>query len=190
MLYAEIVVNSIKKPRLRTAHTLSIPLHAVNVDLGRVFDWLMVDSVIPLYEACSSVQRTEFSPTRTHTASRLVVAAVGLQRYSFHAPTALREADDGAFADGPASGLEPAALMLVGFLAANVGFIGLDYAAQEAASPPLFIIIVMVIAASRTKTLQHEPRRLLRNADSLGQLKGRYALASSNEQINGVQPLV
>src|SRR5487761_818575 len=49
---------------------------------------------------------------------------------------------------------------------------------------------VQLVAASLTEPLQHKPRALLGNADFLGELHGRDALARRDEQVHRVNPLV
>lgn len=71
-------------------------------------------------------------------------------------------------------------LVLVLLLAARVGLIDFDDALQ----------LGQIITARLAKPLQQEPRRLLRDADFLGELHGRDALARRDQQVHRVNPLV
>ena len=83
-------------------------------------------------------------------------------------------------ADRATTGVELLALVLVGFLAADIHLVDFDDAAQDAG----------VIAASFAEPLEHEPRGFLRDPNLLRQLHRRDALAGRDEQIHGVEPLV
>jgi hypothetical protein len=86
----------------------------------------------------------------------------------------------GALPTGPRPRFEPLVRVLVPFLAADVGFVNLDDAAQL---PP-------IPGAGFAQTMQHEPRRLLGDADFLRELEAADALPRRHEQIHRVDPLV
>ena len=77
--------------------------------------------------------------------------------------------------------------MFVRFLAADVGFVGLDDAAQESATTA---VVVIVLARGFADALQHEPGRFLRDANLLGQLQGANPFARGNNEVNGIKPLI
>lgn len=93
----------------------------------------------------------------------------------------LTHAENNGLADRTAPHVELLGLVLIAFLAADVGFINFDYASQ------LFQVFT---AASLTQPVKHEPSGLLSDSDFFGKLKGRNTLASRDEQVHGVQPLV
>lgn len=72
------------------------------------------------------------------------------------------------------------ALVLVGFLTANIHLVDLDEAAQDG----------RIVPAGFAEPLKHEPRGLLRDPDLLRQLKAGNALPGRDQQIHGVEPLV
>lgn len=88
------------------------------------------------------------------------------QHDRLHVAVALAHAEHASLAYRAATFLELLRFVLVGFLAADIGLVGLDDAGQEAA------IATGIRATSFAQALEHEPRRLLRDADLLGQLQG------------------
>ena len=74
----------------------------------------------------------------------------------------------------------PFRLVLIGFFAADISFIDFDDPAQ----------LSEVVAARLAKPPEHEPSRLLGNADLLGELHRRDALASGHDEVHRVDPLV
>jgi hypothetical protein len=86
-----------------------------------------------------------------------------------------------SFADSPATSFQLFVLMLVPFLAADETLVKFHDAFQLCEFPT---------AASLTYPMENEPRALLRDTDFLRQLHRTDALASSNEQVHGIQPLV
>src|ERR1017187_80964 len=72
--------------------------------------------------------------------------------------------------------------MLVSFLAADKAFIDLNKSTQFAAASGC--------AASLTKTLKHEPCRLLSNSNLFGKLHRTDALPRRDHQVHRVNPLV
>ena len=80
-------------------------------------------------------------------------------------PTALPESYDSRLAHAATSSLELFVLVLIALLPADETFIDFNDAAQ--------LVKVIARAASLSQTLQHEPCRLLGNADLLAQLKTR-----------------
>jgi len=76
---------------------------------------------------------------------------------------------------------QPLVGVLVPFLAADVGFVTLDEAAQFSQVPT---------AARFAEPMEHEPGGLLGDANFLGELHRADALAGRHQQIHGVEPLV
>ncbi len=70
--------------------------------------------------------------------------------------------------------------VLVRFLAADIGLVHFDDAAQDG----------QVVAAGFAEPLQQEPCGLLRDADFLGKLHRGNALTRRDQQIHGIEPLV
>ena len=69
---------------------------------------------------------------------------------------ALLHADDGYFADRAATGLEFLGSVLIGFLAADIGFVNFNNAPQK--------VIIIVVFAGFADALEHEPCGGLPNA--------------------------
>ena len=72
--------------------------------------------------------------------------------------------------------------MLVGFLAAEIGFIDLDLSAH--------VVIASLGQPSFADALGKEPCRLLRDTEFAGHLRGRDALARGRHHVDRHQPLV
>lgn len=68
--------------------------------------------------------------------------------------------------------------VFIGFFPSDIGFIDFHDPAQHR----------QVIPAGFPKPLQHEPGRLLRDADFLGELQRGDALARSDQEIHGIEP--
>lgn len=96
------------------------------------------------------------------------------------ASTALSEADYSRLADRSASGAEFLRFVLVGFLAAEKGFISFDNAFQFGE----------FAAASLTESMEHEPCGFLLDADFFGDLHGGDSFAGRHKQVHGVEPFV
>lgn len=79
-----------------------------------------------------------------------------------------------------APGLQLLVLMLVGLFATDIHLVDLDNAFQR----------VKIVTARFAQTMQHEPRGLLGDANFLGKLHRRYALAGRDQQVHAVNPLV
>jgi hypothetical protein len=94
---------------------------------------------------------------------------------------ALPHSEHCGLADRSASGLEFFGLVFVLFDPADIGFINFDDA---------FEFGQVIAAAGFAKPMQHEPSRLLRDADLLGELHAGDALASGHKQVHRVNPLV
>jgi hypothetical protein len=103
-----------------------------------------------------------------------------LHRQRLQSSAALPHAEHRRFADRTAPEVQALIHVLVPFLAADIGFVNLDDAAQFA----------QVFPARLPEAMQQEPRGLLGDTDFLRQLQAGHALASGDEQIHGVEPLV
>ena len=99
---------------------------------------------------------------------------------SLGAIAALTHTQHRRLADRAAPGFQLLALVLVGFLAADIHLVNLNDAAQHA----------RIVAARLAEPLDHEPRGFLGHADLLRQLKAADPLAGRDEHIHGVNPLV
>ena len=102
-------------------------------------------------------------------------------RHADSATAPLPHSENGGFPDRAATGLKLLGLMLVLFDSTDIGFVDFDDA---------FELAQVVAAASFPQAVQHEPSRLLRDPDLLGELHARDALAGRHKQIHRVNPLV
>jgi hypothetical protein len=102
-------------------------------------------------------------------------------RHADGATATFAHSEDGSFANRAASRLELLGLVFVLFDPADVGFINFD---------DTFELGQIIAAAGFPQPMQHEPSRLLRDADLLGELHRRNALARRHKQIHRVNPLV
>lgn len=96
------------------------------------------------------------------------------------AAPALPHPNDGGFIMQSMSDQRLAVRVLILFLASNVRFVYFHDAAQDSE----------IVAARFPQSLEHKPRRLLRDADFLGQLQRRDTLARGHQQVHRVQPLM
>ncbi len=71
-------------------------------------------------------------------------------------------------------------ILILARLAADVHLVDLHDAAQDGE----------IVPASLANAMQEEPRRFLRHADFLPELKAGDTLAGRHEKVHGVQPLV
>src|SRR5215218_3204879 len=93
---------------------------------------------------------------------------------------ALAHPQNGSLANRAASRVQLLFLVLVGLDPADIGFVNLDDAGQ----------LLEFGTASLAQPVQHEPCRLLRNADFLRQLQAAYPLPCRDEQVHRIDPLV
>ena len=93
----------------------------------------------------------------------------------------LQHGKDRLLADRPSTLFPLLGFMLVGLLAPDMGFVHFDNAFQ--------LDFVVAIGTGMTQAVKHEPGCLLSDTDLLGQLHGRYALASRDQLIHGKYPL-
>jgi hypothetical protein len=76
-------------------------------------------------------------------------------------------------------------LVLVGFLATDVGFIGFHNALQES-----ILVVIILLATCLTDALKEKPGRLLCDPNLLRQLKRRDALTGRQYEVEDIEPLV
>src|SRR5574337_535447 len=111
----------------------------------------------------------------------LQVGGFGARDYLALRPAAVvAETNDHGLADRAASEFQLLVLMLVRFQATDERLVNLDGASQ----------LGHVAAARFAQPVQHEPRGFLCDANFLGQLHRRDALARGHEQVHRVDPLV
>lgn len=101
-------------------------------------------------------------------------------RHSLDSAVLLPHSYHGSLADSATTFVELLVGVLVLLLAANESLIDFHNAFENRG----------VIPTSLSKSLEHEPSRLLGDTDFLRQLKARNALAGSHEQVHGVEPLM
>src|SRR5579862_141025 len=111
-------------------------------------------------------------------AQRLGIGAVNGPRY--RAPAAFAHAENRRLADRTASRVQLFVIVLVGLFAADVRLVDFDDAGE----------LAEILTASLAKTTEDEPCGFLGDADFLGKLHGRDALARRDEQVHRVNPLV
>lgn len=122
---------------------------------------------------------TGFNALPDFRAQRLAIGPVNGSRHG--APAAFPHAQYDRLADTAATGMQLLTLVLVALFASDIGLVDFDNAAQ---------LFELDVAAGLTETPKDEPSRLLGNADLLGELHRRNALASSDDEIHSVDPLV
>lgn len=103
-----------------------------------------------------------------------------VQNKRLRVAAALAHSENSGFANGTTAHVQLFVRVLVGLFAANESFIHFDDAFE----------LVEVFAASLAQTVQHEPCRLLGDADFLRQLHRANSLASGDYEIHGVNPLM
>jgi hypothetical protein len=101
-------------------------------------------------------------------------------RVSDYSAATLTKPYNRRLADRTTASIQLFMFVLVGFLPAKESLINFDNALKFGEFP----------AASLTKAMQHEPCRLLLDADFLGDLHRRDTFASRHKQVHGIQPLV
>ena len=184
MLRAGVVVN----PMQAALHDRPHALDGVRVNaVADVFARAVVDTLMGVEQPVEP--EVSAMLVRVERGARLDVAVNGaVKRVGGRVrddpglrPTALlAHPQHGSLADRAAPSVELLALVLVGFLAANIHLVDFDEPAQDG----------RVIAAGFAEPLKHEPRGLLRDPDLLRQLKAGNALSGRHQQIHGVEPLV
>ena len=102
------------------------------------------------------------------------------QGHGLNATAALPHPKYGSLADRSAPTSEFIGLVLIALQPANKSLVNLHDAAQ----------LVGVLAASLAEPLEHEPCRLLSDADFFAELEGRDSLAGSYYEIHGIYPFV
>jgi hypothetical protein len=123
--------------------------------------------------------RADFNALRDRGLDGCLVGASN--RNGNRSAAALAHTENGCFSDSPAPGFQLLGFVLVLFDAADKRFVDFDDA---------FELAQIVAAASFPQAVQHEPSRLLRDPNFLGELHGRYALARRHKQVHGINPLV
>jgi hypothetical protein len=123
--------------------------------------------------------RTGFNMLIDSGLDRLFVGA--RNRHADSAATTLAHSEDSRFADRSASCLELLGLVLVLFDSADIGFINFDDALE---------LRQIIAAAGFPQPMQHEPSRLLRDPDFLGELHAGDALPGRHKQVHRVNPFV
>lgn len=159
---------------------------APDVLLGRVVDRLVTEEKAVQVGVSGVLVGVEVRPDfhgRMDNALEGVGRAVGDGEGERPAAT-LAQPDDSDLAYATPASMEPLVLVLVGFLATDKALVHFHVPAEFAAARQ------WIRAACLTEPLEHEPRRLLSDADLLRHLKGRNALAGRHQQIHGVDPLV
>ena len=184
MLRAGVVVDAIHP----TLHDRPNTFNGVGVHITpAVLPGAMVYRLMPEKEAANSSVAgrfichelgADFNVIEDRTLQALFVCV--RDGISDGATAPLPESDNGCLANRSATGPEFLGFVFVGLFAAEKGFIGFDYALQFGE----------FTAASLTQAVEHEPCRFLLDADFLGDLHGRDALAGGDEQIHRIQPLI
>ena len=110
-----------------------------------------------------------------------VIGRYALHGFGLSATATLAHPQDRDLAHRTSARVQLLLAVLVLFLAADVGLVYLNDAPQH---------IHVIVPASLTKPLEHEPGRLLSDSDFLGQLQATDALAGSHQQVHGIQPFM
>src|SRR5208282_5501423 len=186
MLLRDLMVNAIHSALENSPDAFNaVRAHAVlGVDSRRVINGFMAKEQTVKADIPSRLIRkdrgTYFDVGMDSRLQRSHVRSLNRHRYG--ASAALPESYDGSLADRSAPSLELFVLVLVALFSADEALIYFDDAAQ--------LVKVITRAARLAQTLQHEPSGLLGNANLFPELQTGDALASGNEQIHGVEPLV
>jgi len=108
---------------------------------------------------------------------------VAIGRLDWHcdrAATALAHSENSRLADCATPGVQLLVSVLIGFLSADIGLVDLDDTSQ----------LFELVAASLAESPENEPCGFLGNADLLGKLHRRDALARSDDEVHRVNPFV
>lgn len=148
----------------------------------------VIDAVMPVNQTAKFVVNRAFVGVDCRADLHVAISKTNcaatrnaLRHFSTNATSFTRPARNNRRLANPATAkVEPLAFVLRSFLAPDIAFVNFDNASQ----------FDRVIATRFTKPLQHEPSRLLRDADLFGELQAGYALARRNEQIHRIKPLV
>ena len=153
-----------------------------NIFVRTVIDGFVVLPSVSDADICAvfvSMQRRSSLDVRVDfRLNRPPVGSVECHRY--RAPPALAHSKNGRFSNSSAPRIQFLAFMLIRLLAANIGFVNLNYALK----------FFEFRTARFAKAVQNEPRRFLRNADFLRKLHGRNTLAGRHKQVHRVNPLM
>jgi len=169
MLLAEGVVHTIEAALQHGPHALdAISMrHAIHVLLGAVVDRSMV--IHQVHADVGAVLVGIEGRSRNHRVDNggLNRSCIGAgKHFAPDLTPAFAHSQDSDLTDGAAPGIQLLVLMLVGFLAADVGLIGFHDALKE----PVLIVVIL-LPASLPDTLQEEPSRFLGDPDLLRQLE-------------------
>ena len=154
------------------------------VDASRVIDGFVaeeqaVESDVP----CRLIGKDRGTYFDVGMDSRLQRSHVGsFNGHRHSASAALPESYDSRLANAATSSPELLVLVFVALFSTDEAFVYFDDAAQ--------LVKVIARAARLAQTLEHEPRRLLSNANLFPQLQTGDALACGYKQVHGIEPLV
>ena len=155
---------------------------------SRVLASRMIDGIVPEEQAIQPGEDQRFIRVKLSSKFDVLMDALGgfLKAALFHgsgnrAPAALPHPQNGNLADWPASSPQFLVLVLVGFFPADEALVQFHNTPQLRQLWP---------TARLTKPMQHKPCGRLPDADLLGQLHRRDALASGDQQIHGIEPFV
>lgn len=157
--------------------------HTVYVLLGAVIDCAMVVAIdASVGRMGIRAEHRIIFDVRCHgVLNGLRIGIVNHNRLNVSA--ALTHAENSSFANCTATLVQFFVLVLIVFLAANVRLIRFNDSQQHAPA-------VRIIAARLANPLHHEPRGLLRDAEFLGNLHRRNALACGGNQVHRIQPFI
>lgn len=121
---------------------------------------------------------TRFDILANHSLQSFLVSGVNLQSARF--PAAFAHSDNRGFVVDAGRVRQTLAGMFVAFQTADVGFIHFDNSFEHR----------QIVSASLSQAVKQEPRRCLADTDFFSELHGRNPLASSQQQIHRIDPLV
>ena len=185
MLLADLVIDAVQSALEDCPHALDAVCSGVpaNVLTRRVVDSLLPEEEQSIQVVVGSVligeeSRADFDVTMNSVLD--FFHADRLERHGFRPSTTLPHSEYRSLANRAASEILFVGLVLVDFQTADESLIDLDRAAQ----------FLQVFAARFAETVENEPRGFLSDSNFLRQLHRRNALASRDEQIHRVEPLV
>src|SRR6202789_3991093 len=185
VLDGEVVIDAVVAALEDSPHALNAVCmrHAIHVLLGTVVDRAAIVTLdARIGQRCVGAEHGITFDMRDHFILNCVCIGAG-DDDCLYVAAALAHAEDRGLTGSTSPAMELFAFVFVLFLAAQVRLIRFDDARQQAAA-------LRIIAARLTNALKHEPRGLLRDAEFLGNLHGRNALARGRNQVHRVQPLI
>src|SRR5579885_2004977 len=184
MLLARLVIDAVQSTLEHSPHGFDSvgACHAAHVLVRRMVDALLLveeSGQVVVGRVLIGVERGTDFHIRVNRVLNFLLRC-GEQWQGLDLASTLTHSEDGHLADRAASEFLLVCFVLVALQSADESLINLDGAAQ----------FVEVFANCLAQAMQDEPRRLLSYAYLFCQLHRRDALASRNEQVHRIEPLM